>query len=386
MAQNRHWEQDKDATVYIGNIDERATSTMVYEIMLQMGPIHNIHMPRDRVTQTHQGFGFVEFRTPGDAEYAANVMNGVKLYGKSLRVNKASADKQKQAEVGAELFVGNLDPMVDEKILYDTFSRFGPLLTLPKVAREDSGNSKGFGFISFADFESSDAAVENLHGQYLLSKEVSVQYAFKKDGKGERHGDAAERELAAQAKKRNIVPEMQPVPAAFLNQPAERELAAQAKKRNIVPEMQPVPAAFLNQPQPPPAVAPGAPPVPAGFDPANGLPMHHQHQQHQHQQQQHPQMAQPGMPPGFAPPPRGLPAYNAVPPPHGVPGVPGGGPGQPFGRGNAGYTNPADFHPGSAPGNFRPAPGGPPPPPGFGTVPPPHGFPAPSGTPPAPPG
>ncbi|KAF3346825.1 hypothetical protein VdG2_05137 [Verticillium dahliae VDG2] len=212
MAQNRHWEQDKDATVYIGNIDERATSTMVYEIMLQMGPIHNIHMPRDRVTQTHQGFGFVEFRTPGDAEYAANVMNGVKLYGKSLRVNKASADKQKQAEVGAELFVGNLDPMVDEKILYDTFSRFGPLLTLPKVAREDSGNSKGFGFISFADFESSDAAVENLHGQYLLSKEVSVQYAFKKDGKGERHGDAAERELAAQAKKRNIVPEMQPPP------------------------------------------------------------------------------------------------------------------------------------------------------------------------------
>ncbi|CRJ92659.1 hypothetical protein BN1723_008517 [Verticillium longisporum] len=165
----------------------------------------------------------------------------------------------------------------------------------------------------------------------------------------------------------------------------------------------PVPAAFLNQPQPPPAVAPGAAPVPAGFDPANGLPMHHQHQQHQHQQQQqqHPQMAQPGMPPGFAPPPRGLPAYNAVPPPH---GVPGGGPGQPFGRGNvplppppsglparppasqAGYTNPADFHPGSAPGNFRPPPGGPPPPPGFGNVPPPHGFPAQSGTPPAPPG
>ncbi|KAM0332937.1 hypothetical protein ACHAQA_001593 [Verticillium albo-atrum] len=358
MAQNRHWEQDKDATVYIGNIDERATSTMVYEIMLQMGPIHNIHMPRDRVTQNHQGFGFVEFRTPGDAEYAANVMNGVKLYGKSLRVNKASADKQKQAEVGAELFVGNLDPMVDEKILYDTFSRFGPLLNLPKVAREDSGGSKGFGFISFADFESSDAAVDNLHGQYLLSKEVSVQYAFKKDGKGERHGDAAERELAAQAKKRNIVPEMQPVPPAFLAQPT-------------------------------PAPAPGAPPVPAGFDPSNGLPMHHQHQ--------HQQMPNPGIPPGFAPPQRGPPAYNNAPQ-HQAPG------GQPFGRGNiplppppsglparppasqAGYTNPADFHPGSAPGNFRPPPGGPPAPPGFGGVPPPHGFPAPSGTPPAPPG
>ena len=182
---------------------------MVYEVMLQMGPIHNIHMPRDRVTQSHQGFGFVEFRSPQDAEYAANVVNGVKLFGKSLRVNKASADRGRPgaggpggpgagADVGAELFVGNLDPAADERLLYDTFSRFGPLLCLPKVARADGGGeSKGFGFVSFADFESSDAAIANLHGQYILSKDVSVQYAFKKDGKGERHGDDAERQLAA---------------------------------------------------------------------------------------------------------------------------------------------------------------------------------------------
>lgn len=46
---------------------------------------------------------------------------------------QASADKQKTVEVGAELFVGNLDPMVDEKTLYDTFSRFGSLVAAPKV-------------------------------------------------------------------------------------------------------------------------------------------------------------------------------------------------------------------------------------------------------------
>ncbi|KAH6892237.1 hypothetical protein B0T10DRAFT_290671 [Thelonectria olida] len=346
MAQNRHWEQDKEATVYIGNIDERATSTMVYEIMLQMGPIHNIHMPRDRVTQSHQGFGFVEFRTPTDAEYAANVMNGVKLYGKSLRVNKASADKQKAAEVGAELFIGNLDAMVDEKILYDTFSRFGPLLSLPKVAREESGMSKGFGFVSFGDFDSSDAAINNLHGQYILSKEVSVQYAFKKDGRGERHGDDAERSLAAEAKKRNIVPEAQPVPQAFL--------------------------------QPPPT-APQAPP--AGFDPSamGGMP---------------PPMGapQPGMPAGFAPPNRGPPQYSAgVPPPGGGPrGIPTPLPPAPSGlparppQSQGGFTNPADFHPGS----FRPPNGAPAPPAGFPGAPPP-GFPTPpgsTGTPPAPQG
>jgi len=32
-------------------------------------------------------------------------------------------------EVGANLFIGNLDPEVDEKMLYDTFSTFGMILS-----------------------------------------------------------------------------------------------------------------------------------------------------------------------------------------------------------------------------------------------------------------
>ena len=101
--------------------------------MLQAGRIVNVHLPKDRVTQSHQGYGFVEFISEEDAEYAARIMNQVRLYGKPIRVNKASADKQKTVEVGAELFVGNLDPMVTEQTLYDTFGRFGSLITAPKV-------------------------------------------------------------------------------------------------------------------------------------------------------------------------------------------------------------------------------------------------------------
>lgn len=104
--------------------------------MLQAGRIVNVHLPKDRVTQTHQGYGFVEFISEEDAEYAARIMNQVRIYGKPIRVNKASADKQKTVEVGANLFVGNLDPMVDEKILYDTFGRFGSLIQAPKVGKK----------------------------------------------------------------------------------------------------------------------------------------------------------------------------------------------------------------------------------------------------------
>lgn len=146
----------------------------------------------------HQGYGFVEFLSEEDADYAIKIMNMIKLYGKPIRVNKASAH-QKNLDVGANIFIGNLDPEVDEKLLYDTFSAFGVILQTPKIMRDpETGNSKGFAFINFASFEASDAAMDAMNGQYLCNRPISVSYAFKKDSKGERHGSAAERLLAAQ--------------------------------------------------------------------------------------------------------------------------------------------------------------------------------------------
>ncbi|KAI0167147.1 RNA-binding domain-containing protein [Hypoxylon sp. FL1284] len=336
MSGAKHWEQDKEATVYVGNIDERATDALIWELMVQAGPVVNVHLPKDRVTQSHQGFGFVEFNGEVDADYAAKIMNGIRLYGKALRVNKASADKQKPLEIGAELFIGNLDSMVDEKVLYDTFSRFGTLIAPPKVARDDNGLSKGYGFVSYSSFEASDDAINNMNGQFLMNKDVSVQYAYKKDGKGERHGDEAERMLAAQAKKHNVTVESQPMPPALLQTPTP---ASQA------------PAAV-----PPPAMATG------GFDPsmAAGIPP-------------------PRPPVGFAPPPvahRGPPPFgmNGAPPPPGagranaLPPAPSGLPARP--PPSQSYGSPADFHP----GNFRMPPPGFGPPPGNVPPPPPPGF------------
>ncbi len=121
----------------------------------------------------------------------------VKLFDKPIRVNKSQTDRKTAHEIGANLFVGNLDPEVDEKLLYDTFSAFGMVTTTPKIVRDpDTGMPKGFGFVSFQTFESADAAIDAMDGQFLCNRPISVNYAFKKDGKGERHGTPAERLLA----------------------------------------------------------------------------------------------------------------------------------------------------------------------------------------------
>jgi splicing factor 3B subunit 4 len=209
--------RNQEATVYIGNLDERVSEALLWELMLQAAPVVNVFIPRDRVSSQHQGFGFVEFNSPEEADYASKVMNLVKLFDKPIRVNKATTDKKK-SDVGANLFIGNLAPEVDEKLLQDTFATFGTLIQPGKIGRDvDTGTHKGFGFVSYDNFESADSAIQAMNGQWLCNKQISVSYAFKKDGRGERHGTAAERLLAAQARKHEMSKLKQPsqaIPAA----------------------------------------------------------------------------------------------------------------------------------------------------------------------------
>ena len=43
----------------------------------------------------------------------------------------------KNLDIGANLFIGNLDPEIDEKMLYDIFSAFGVILQAPKVRERE---------------------------------------------------------------------------------------------------------------------------------------------------------------------------------------------------------------------------------------------------------
>lgn len=190
------FERNQEATVYVGNLDSKMNEDLVWEIFLQCGPIVNVHIPRDKVTNEHQGYGFVEFKSEEDADYAIKIIHMVKAYGKPIKVNKATQDKRTQ-EVGANVFVGNIHDDVDEKMLRDVFSSFGIVLSTKVMRDPESGSSKRYGFVSYDNFESSDASIQAMNGQYLCGKPIDVSYAYKKDTQtGERHGSLAERVLA----------------------------------------------------------------------------------------------------------------------------------------------------------------------------------------------
>ncbi|KFK40232.1 hypothetical protein AALP_AA3G347900 [Arabis alpina] len=241
-------ERNQDATVYVGSLDPQLSEELLWELFVQAGPVVNVYVPKDRVTNSHQGYGFIEFRSEEDADYAIKVLNMIKLNGKPIRVNKASQDK-KSLDVGANLFIGNLDPDVDEKLLYDTFSAFGAIAANPKIMRDpDTGNSRGFGFISYDSFDASDAAIEAMTGQYLCNRQITVSYAYKKDTKGERHGTPAERLLAAT----NPSAQKSRPHTLFASGPPTLPTANGIPRPFANGGMQPVPIPALHPPPPPP--------------------------------------------------------------------------------------------------------------------------------------
>ncbi|EGV64878.1 hypothetical protein CANTEDRAFT_104351 [Yamadazyma tenuis ATCC 10573] len=205
-------DRNVEASLYIGNLDPKVTETILYELFVQFAPVRSLHLPKDRVLRAHQGFGFVEFKNPKDTEYVVSALKGVRLYGKLLRLRQLEAGKPSStqpsksvstADVGAKIFVNNLNPLIDEKFLAETFSAFGTVIGSPQIVRDpQTGESKGHGFVDFDDFDSSDKAIESLNGKMLMNCLITVAYAFKGTNQKVRHGDKAERVLAANAKKR----------------------------------------------------------------------------------------------------------------------------------------------------------------------------------------
>jgi len=143
-----------------------------------------------------------------------------------------------------------------------------------------------------------------MNGQFLMNKAISVQYAFKKDGKGERHGTPAERLLAAQARKNNALP------VAARPPPAPMAFGARPPMPGFQGPYQGQFAGALAQPPPPPGFNPQQTILPPGMPLQMGMPMGMPPPPPNMSMFAHQGAFPPPPPPGFAP--QGI---NMMPPP-----------------------------------------------------------------------
>lgn len=69
-----------------GNLDERVTDRVLYDILIQAGRVVDLYIPRDKESEKPKGFAFAEYDTTEIAEYAVRLFSGlVTLYNRTLK-------------------------------------------------------------------------------------------------------------------------------------------------------------------------------------------------------------------------------------------------------------------------------------------------------------
>ncbi|XP_058974698.1 protein elav-like isoform X2 [Musca domestica] len=109
------------------------------------------------------GYGFVNYVRPQDAEQAVNVLNGLRLQNKTIKVSFARPSSE--AIKGANLYVSGLPKTMTQQDLEAIFAPFGQIITSRIL--QNAGNdtqTKGVGFIRFDKREEATRAIIALNG------------------------------------------------------------------------------------------------------------------------------------------------------------------------------------------------------------------------------
>jgi cold-inducible RNA-binding protein len=81
-------------------------------------------------------------------------------------------------------FVGGLAWATSDDRLEDAFRGFGEVIASKVVTDRDTGRSRGFGFVTFADENAMNEAIKEMNGKELDGRNITVNQAQSRGGGG----------------------------------------------------------------------------------------------------------------------------------------------------------------------------------------------------------
>ncbi|NWV33218.1 RBM7 protein, partial [Grantiella picta] len=89
---------EANRTLFVGNLDPKVTEELIFELFHQAGPVITVKIPKDRDGRPKQ-FAFVNFKHEESVPYGLRLLNGIKLYGRPMRIQFRSGSSHAAQDI-----------------------------------------------------------------------------------------------------------------------------------------------------------------------------------------------------------------------------------------------------------------------------------------------
>ena len=159
--------------IYVAGISFDATDDQVAQFFSRFGQVDKATVMKDKLTSRSRGFAFVSFLEEGvvDEVLSQHAANKLEWEGRTLELKAAvpkgapvlSTFGHATMPRNKKLYVAGLLQTTTDESLLAYFSKFGVVTEAIIQKNHGTGESRGFGFVTFQDANSLDRVLEQSH-------------------------------------------------------------------------------------------------------------------------------------------------------------------------------------------------------------------------------
>ncbi|XP_062199631.1 polyadenylate-binding protein RBP47-like [Phragmites australis] len=174
-----------DHSIFVGDLASDVNdATLLETFSSRYSSVKGAKVVIDANTGRSKGYGFVRFGDDKEKTHAMTEMNGVYCSTRPMRIGPATPRKSSGTSGSAgssarsdggdltntTVFVGGLDPNVNEEVLRQTFSQYGEISSVKIPV------GKQCGFVQFAQRKNAEDALQGLNGSIIGKQTVRLSW------------------------------------------------------------------------------------------------------------------------------------------------------------------------------------------------------------------
>ncbi|XP_041365953.1 heterogeneous nuclear ribonucleoprotein A1-like [Gigantopelta aegis] len=183
-------EHEQFRKLFIGGLSYDTSNETLKQYFEQWGVVVDCVVMKDPNTKRSRGFGFITYQTSAEVDEAQNnrphTIDEREVETKRAMPREESGGGQSQKSV-TKMFIGGIKGEITDEQIKEVFEPFGVVQNVDLIKDKVTGNLRGFGFVTFEDYDSVDKAVLKKYHEVNGFK-LEVKKAESKDSDGGRGG------------------------------------------------------------------------------------------------------------------------------------------------------------------------------------------------------